>query len=130
MDNKELEQKFKIFEQEIMQIQQQLQAIEQAIFDLSQVSSGLQELVGKTGEEIMAPIGRGIYVKANLLSEKLTVDVGGKNFVDKSIPETKKLIEDQLVKLEGMRANFEKELELINSEITKTMEEHQKAQKN
>ncbi len=123
--NQDLERKFKVFERQIMQIQEQLQAVEQAVEDMNKVSKGILELEGKTGEEIFAPIGRGIYVKAKLLEENLLVDVGEKNLVNKSIKETEKIISDQRVKLEEIHEELQKELESINEELTKTFMEYQ-----
>lgn len=121
MNEKELQQKFQMFEQQIMQIQQQLQAVEGAIVELTGLKVGLDELKGKTGKEIMAPVGRGIFTKANLVSEKLLVDVGGKKFVEKSIDETKDLIQDQLGKLKEAKTELEGELKKIDKELTGSM---------
>ncbi len=129
MNQEELNKKFMQFEQQIKQIQEQLGAIEQAILDMSQIKMGLDEIKGKKGEEIMAPIGRGVFIKAKLLSEELTVDIGGKNFVGKSVDETKKLIEGQIEKLKGIKGELEMELEKINQEITAVMMEHEQSQK-
>ena len=129
MNQEELNQKFMVFEQQIRQIQEQLGAIEQAILDMSQIKLGLDEIKGKTGEEIMAPIGRGVYIKAKLLSEELTVDVGGKNFVGKNIEETKELINEQIEKLKEIKVQLEKELDKINDEITSVMMKHEKEKK-
>ncbi|NCN86374.1 prefoldin subunit alpha [archaeon] len=125
MNEQELNQKFQAYEQEIIYLQEQLKAVGQAIYDMNVVVSGLTDLKGKTGEEIMAPIGRGIFVKAKLLSEELTVDVGGKNFITKSIDETKGLIEDQVKKLNTMKNEIESSLDKVNEDITKTMQEFQ-----
>jgi prefoldin alpha subunit len=73
----------------------------------------------------LAPIGRGIFVNAKTLSEELIVDIGGKNFVKKSIPDTKKLIKEQLEKLEKAREELNGELDKINQDLTKTMVEAQ-----
>ncbi len=121
MNNEELNRKFGIFEQQIRQIQEQLQAVENAIFEMDIIDSGLGEIEGKTGEEIMAPIGKGIFVKAKLLSEELTVDVGDKHFIKKTIPDTQKLIRDQVENLGKMKNELEKSLDKINGEITQTM---------
>jgi len=129
MNQEELNKKFMQFEQQIKQIQEQLGAIEQAILDMSQIKMGLDEIKGKKGEEIMAPIGRGVFIKAKLLSEELTVDIGGKNFVGKSVDGTKKLIEGQIEKLKGIKGELEMELEKINQEITAVMMEHEQSQK-
>ena len=81
---------FQMFEQQIRMLQEQLQAVEQAIIELGSLNLQLDELIGKKDNEIFSPIGRGIYAKSKLLSEELLVDIGNKNLVKKSIPETKK----------------------------------------
>lgn len=115
--------KLGMFEQQIQQIQQQVQAVEQGIVEMNSLNFGLDELVGKEGKEILAPIGRGIFVKSKLISEKLTVDVGGKNFVKKTIPETKKIIEEQIKKLEDVKKDLNDNLEKLGGELMKVMEE-------
>jgi len=128
-NQEELMQKFGMYEQQIQQLQQQLEAVEQAIVEMSSLVLGLDELIGSKDKEILAPIGRGIFVKTKLVSEDLTVDVGGKNFVKKSIPETKKLIQNQVEKLEEVKKELEGNLEEINNELTMTFMESQKKEK-
>ncbi len=128
-DNKaqqEMIMKFQMFEQQIQAIQQQLQAVEQAIIEIGNLNIGLDGLVGKTGEEIFAPMGRGIYVKAKLVSEDITVEIGNKSFVKKTIPETKQIIEKQIEKLGIARDELNSELDKINNELTQTFMESQK----
>jgi len=127
MSDKELQIKFQIFEQQIMQLQQQLQAVESAILELSKLSIDLEDLKGNVDKEILSPIGRGVFIKAKLISEELIVDVGGKNLVNKSIPETKKIIEEQIEKLKISKESLNVELEKLNQEVTKVFLEHQKA---
>jgi len=124
--DEEINQRFRIFEREIAQIQEQLQAIEQATLDLSQINFGLDEIPKNKDSEILAPIGRGIFVKAKIISDELTVDVGDGNYVKKTIPETKKIILEQIEKLNNMKNDLENELEKINQEITNIMQEVQK----
>lgn len=127
-NQEELMYKLQMYEQQIQQLQQQLEAVEQAILEMNSLVLGLDELIGSKDKEILAPIGRGLFVKTKLISEDLTVDVGGKNFVKKNIPETKKLIEDQIKKLEEVKKELNENLEEINNELTKTFmdaqEEH------
>tara|TARA_Y100000310_G_C20466078_1_gene707722 strand:- start:468 stop:878 length:411 start_codon:yes stop_codon:yes gene_type:complete len=118
--------KFQMFEQQMQQIHQQLQAVEQGIVEMTSLSLGLAELKGTKDKEIMAPIGRGIYAKAKLLSEELTVDVGGKNFVKKSIPQARKIIDEQVGKLEEVKVELNNSLESIGEEMTKVVVEARK----
>jgi len=128
-EKQELILKLSMFEQEMNQLQQQLRVVEQGILELSELNLGLDELKGKTGKEILAPIGRGIFAKASLISEELTVDVGSGNLVKKSIPETKELIEEQIKKLKNVQEEFNNNLEKINEEAAKVIEETEKTEK-
>jgi prefoldin alpha subunit len=124
-EQQELMFKLSVFEQQIQQVQQQLQAVEQGILEMNSLNLGLDELVGSTGKEILAPIGRGIFAKTKLLSEDLTVDVGEKKFVKKTIPETKKIIEEQIKKLEDVYKQLTKSLNDLNDDLEKVMTEAQ-----
>ena len=132
MDDKqqELIYKFGMFEQQIQQIQQQIQIIEQSMVEMNSLMMGMDELIGSKGKEILAPIGRGIFTKTKLLSEELIVDIGEKNFVKKSIPDTKKLIKNQILKLEKVRINLNQNLEEIGQELTQIMQEAQEYEAN
>ena len=122
----ELMMKLSMFEQQIQHLNQQLQAVEEGIVEMNSLSLALDELKDKEGEEILSPLGRGIFTKTKLISEDLLVDIGGKNFVEKSIPETKKIIKNQIKKLEEVKKDLESEVEKMNQELR---EMFQKAQK-
>lgn len=98
---------------------------------MNSLNLGLDELIGSEGKEVFTPIGRGIFAKTKLLSEELTVDVGGKNFVKKTIPETKKIIAEQIKKLEDIKEDMNDNLEKVNEEIVKIINEaREKEEKN
>jgi prefoldin alpha subunit len=122
-DNQELIFKLSMMEQQIQQIQQQLQIVEQGIIELGGLNLGLDELIGKEGQEILAPIGKGIFTKAKLISEELLVDIGDKKFVTKSIPDTKEMIKKQIIKLDDVKKQLENALEELSAELTKTLKE-------
>ena len=127
-DQKQQEVMFKlsIFEQQIRQLQEQHQAVEQAIAETNSLTHSLEDLKDSKGKEIFASIGKGIFVRGEVKSEDLIVDVGGKRFVNKSIPETQELIKKQVKKLDGIKIEIEENLEKINEELTKVFEEAQK----
>lgn len=127
-DQQQLMFKLAMFEQKMQGLQQQLQAVEEALVDLGLLSSGLDEIKGAKGKEIMAPLGRGIFVKANLASEELLVDIGGKKLVTKSIPDTKYLISEQLSKLEKIKEDLTDSLEASEDELRTLMSEAREEQ--
>jgi prefoldin alpha subunit len=113
----ELMAKLSMFEQQTQHLNQQLQAVSDGIIEMSSLNFALDELKGKTGKEVLSPLGRGIFTKTKLISEDLIVDIGGKNFVKKSIPEAKEIIEDQMKKLEDVKKSLEAEIEKVNEEL-------------
>jgi len=127
MDEKELQIKFQIFEQQIMYLQEQINLIEQAIVDLSSLKEGLDEIKNK---DILAPVGRGVFVKAKIISDKLIVDIGNKNLVEKNIPETKELIKEQIDKLGKNKETLEAELIKLDDEIKEIFLTHTKNHEN
>ena len=116
-NSQELLFKISMFEQHIENLRQQLSAIEESLVYLESLNLGLNDIKDSKGKEILASIGKGIFVKAQLLSEELILDVGGKNFVKKDIPETKKIIEEQIKKLQEIKKELEEKLEEINKEM-------------
>jgi len=128
-DQQELMFRFQMFEQQIQQLGQQLDAVEQGIIEMTSLNIGLNDLVGGKNKEIMAPVGRGIFAQAKLLSDELLVDIGEGKLVKKSIPDTQKLIEEQVQKLGQAKIELNNAMEQINEELTKTMIEAQKKQK-
>jgi prefoldin alpha subunit len=87
---------------------------------------GLEDLNGSEGKEILAPIGRGIFVKSKVLSEELIVDIGGGNLISKTIPDTQDIIKKQIEKLEDAREEMNRALEEINGQLTETLVNAQK----
>ena len=128
-DQQELMFRFQMFEQQVQQLGQQLDAVERGIIEMTSLNIGLNELVGGKNKEIMAPVGRGIFAQAKLLSDELLVDIGEGKLVKKSIPDTQKLIEEQVQKLGQAKIELNNAMEQINEELTKTMIEAQKKQK-
>ena len=121
-EQQELLFKLSVFEQHINKLQQQLEAVEKGIIELSSLSLGLENFIGNKGKEILAPVGQGIFAKTKLFSEDLIMDIGGGNFVKKSVPETQKIIKEQIVKLEEVKKELNKNSEEVNEEIEKVIE--------
>jgi len=125
-NQQELMFKLRMFEQQIKSNQEQLQAIEQAVVDASSLNFGLDDIKTGEGKEVLASIGKGIFIKATLTSENLLVDVGSNKFVKKTVEETQKLIEEQIEKMQQAKAELEGNLEKINEEMTQVFMASQK----
>jgi len=121
MQQQELIMKLGMFEQQIKQIQQQLQVVEQNTIELLSIKEGLEDFKESKDKEVLAQIGRGIFLKAKIISEDLIVDIGNKKFVNKDIDSTKEMIQRQIVKVDEVKGELEKALEEINKQLTETM---------
>lgn len=115
--------KLSLFQQQMQQLQQQLEAIERAINDMTSLSYEIDELENKENSKIFALIGRGIYAKGKLTSNKLLVDLGEGNLVNKSVSETKEIINKQIQKLKQAKQEINKSLEELDKEARKIIKE-------
>lgn len=129
-NQQELMFKLSMFEQQIQQLQQQTQAVEQAIIEMNSLIFGLDDLKESKDKEIFASIGKGIFVKAKILSEDLIVDVGGKKFVKKSIGNTQKMIDNQIQKLEEIKKELNDNLEKVGNELVEIYTNAQNKEEN
>jgi prefoldin alpha subunit len=122
---RELARKFQVFEQQIRMLQEQMNAVEQTTIELQTLDIGLEDLKESKDKEILAQVGRGIFVKAKITGEDLIVDIGDKKFITKSIDDTKNVLKGQVEKLNNIKDELEGELDKINTEITQVFLEHQ-----
>lgn len=129
MENQEIIFKLSMFEQQLQQLQQQMQAVSSGITELKSLHLGLDDIPGSVDKEIFARIGRGIYSKAKIISEELMVNVGENNFVNKSVPETKKMIEEQIERLKEVEKELEENIESTNKEFLEMVQEYQSREK-
>jgi len=121
--------KLSVLEQKIQQLQQQLQSVERGINELQSLSFDLDNIKDSKGKEILAQIGRGVYIKAKILSEDLMVDIGERKIVKRNVSETKKIIETQIKKLRKVEKDLSEDLEKTNSELTKIFQKYQDIEK-
>ena len=68
----------------------------------------------------------GIFANAKLGSEDFIVDIGNGNFVRKNVDDTKKLIWEQIKRLERAREELNSALDKINTEVSKLIANAQK----
>jgi prefoldin alpha subunit len=126
MDQEQIMQ-VQMIEQQSNQLNQQLQLIEQNIAEMQELELSLHEIDKKDSKEILANIGKRIYIPVEIKDKKLIVEVGNKNFVKKTIPETIVVIKDQTKKLEEERDRIVNELEDLQKKVEVLMEELQKS---
>ena len=118
-----------MMEQEAQQLNQQLQLIEQNVSEMQELGLSLDEVNKGESKEILASLGKGIYIPVEIKDKKLIVEVGRKNFVKKTIPKTKEIIKEQLEKLVTAKAQIIERLDSLQIEINGLMQSVEKDMK-
>ena len=112
--NEDLQRKyieFQFFDQQLKQFQQQLQILRQQSNELNNLDQHLNEIDNvKEGSKIMAPLGAGVFVKAELKDNKnVLMNVGAKTLTIKSIKEAKEIVGTQVKEIIKVIAEMEGE---------------------
>jgi prefoldin alpha subunit len=116
-----------MMEQEMNQLDQQVQLIDQHLTEMQKLKESLEELDKTEEKKILASLGKGIYLPAEITDKKLVVEVGNKNLVKKTIPETIHIVEEQIGKLNEAKGQITERVEALQTEILNIINEAQKA---
>ncbi|MEK6933430.1 MAG: hypothetical protein AABW75_00975 [Nanoarchaeota archaeon] len=122
----ELVMQASLFEKNSQETAQQIEYLEKEIFELDTLSKNLSSLGhvdNKECKESYSTLGKGLYVKSQLIEEKILVHAGANVLVKKSINETKKIIEEQIKKLSQARGYLLERLELYNNGLQEIIRE-------
>ena len=94
-------QEFQQLQEQIEQISHHVGLLNQQNIDIDISKEALQDIEKtKIGNEILAPIANGIFVKSTLQdNQKLVVNVGANVNIEKTIPEVIELLEKQKVEI-------------------------------
>jgi len=116
-----------ILEQQIKQIQKNLEILNQQIFELNMISNSLTEIKKtKIGQELLVPLGSGIFIKTELKdNNEILTNVGSDVVISKTNAETKTFIKSQTEFVIEMITKIEQELHLSISKYEELKEDLQ-----
>ena len=122
---------FQALQQQIEQVNQHLELLTHQNAEIDISIGALQELEKtKVGNEILAPIANGIFLKAELKdNQKLIVNVGSDITVEKSVPEVVKLLDEQKVVGNKRMVELDLMLQKLTSQAMKLYAEVEATQK-
>jgi len=112
-----------MMEQEGNQLNQQMQMIEQNINEMNELKASLDELENHKEGEMLVNIGKRIYLPVEAKNKKLIVEVGRGNLVEKNVGQARKIVEEQIGKLNVGRGQIEERLGELQNEMIKMMGE-------
>jgi len=114
----ELREKYSISNQ----LEEQFNLISQQVNELEDFGVHLSELDSSNENEILASLGKGVYIPSTIKEKELYVNVGSGIFVKKKPGEAKKVVEGQLKELAKAREELAERIEGLNEEMRELMQ--------
>ncbi|MAG20307.1 prefoldin subunit alpha [archaeon] len=102
-----------VLEQQLKQNQKNLEIMHQQMLELNAISESLVELKKtKKGQEMLVPLGSGIFVKSELKdNNEILTNVGSDVVISKTSAEAKTFIKKQTEFVTGMISKTEQEMQ-------------------
>lgn len=120
---------FQMLLQQLQQLQENIGTLEKHILDLNNLNENVDsvsKLAG--GEEILVPLGSGIFLRSVLKdSRNFVMNVGANVCIDKTSDEAKAVILKQSADVNGVLAQMQEEAVRTVTRIQELQEELQKA---
>ncbi|MFH2027912.1 MAG: prefoldin subunit alpha [Nanoarchaeota archaeon] len=128
MSDDELQEKYmqlQMMNKQIQELQQQMEMFGQQGQEIRNIVNGLEDFKDvKEGTSILIPLSSGIFARAKLENnKKLLMNVGNGVIVDKSIDEAKKLLLEQIEKVNRLEEHMTKEINNIANSAIPIQEE-------
>jgi prefoldin alpha subunit len=120
-----------VAEQQIKAHQQQLEKFEQQLNEIMTVVEALDDISkAKKDTEVLVPLSGGIFFRTRMdENQKFLVNVGSGTVVEKSVEETKKLVEEQAKEIEKYKTQVSNNLihliteyQMLEAELRKMSE--------
>jgi len=126
MEQQEYFMKMQMLGQEAERIEQQIQMIEQQVAEMSAVRESVEIIKEGKNKEVLANLGKGIFVRADLREKDLLVNVGKEVIVKKTPDETIKVIDDQIKRLIMGKQQFIERINELQNDMQKMLLQMQK----
>jgi len=113
-------------EQEANKFQEQMQMLDTQVTEIQAIQASLHELDESKEKTIYANLGKNIFIKTEVMDKNLLVDVGNKTFLKKSIPDTLKVVEEQLSKIGDAKCQIIEKLQGLQNQMESIVAEAEK----
>lgn len=130
MEQQEAFIKLQMIQQESVALEEKLQMIDHQIQEMQAIQTSIAELERGKDEkrEILANLGKGIFIKTEVKEDKVFVNVGKDIVVRKTAKEAREILDDQVRKLVVGKEDIMARIEELQAEMRGIIGEAQKAQ--
>ena len=130
-NEEELQKKYfeyQMMEQQVKTAQEQLTKFEQQFQEIENVKDAITDLENaEEGKEILVPISSGIFIIGKLTNnKKCKVNVGAGVCVEKSLEDTKKLLDKQTQEIKKYKLQVEEHAKSFTEDLEKAEKEMEK----
>lgn len=126
-DSQEILQKAMTLRFQSEEVEKQLQFVQEQIVEMNEFTKTLDSFNESEESEILAPLGKGVYMKAKKeKGEKLFVQTGAGVVVRKTPEEAKRVITGQIKKFTEVKIHLTAQLETFRHEFGLMLEEVEK----
>ena len=115
-----------MLEQEASKLQEQMQIIEQHFIKLQHLKQSLEEVEKTKEKEILANLGKNIFIKTEIKDKNLLVDIGNRVFVKKTPKEAVEIIEEQVEEMEKTKMRIINKLQEMQGKMQEIIEQAEK----
>ncbi len=104
-------------------LRSQIDALNNTIWDIATAMEVLEYLKKHgEGKTVLVPIGAGNFIRAKVEKvETVVMGVGGRLSIEASVDDAKKMMEERIKALEGLRLDLLRKLEEINRKINEIL---------
>ena len=117
--NEDILQEVRALQQGSEETERQLDFVQQQINELQEFKKSLEFLGHSDEREMLAQIGKGIYVKSERRDEKLFVEIGAGVIIRKTPQETVKIIDEQVKRFEEAKIQLVQQMKDYAREFVK-----------
>lgn len=104
-------------------LEQHEEFLSNQIKELQKFSESANFLFDSKENKILAAVGRGVYIPAQIFPEKIFVEVGAGVVIKKTPSELKEVIQEQLARLIDSQRSIEAQIQLTIQQLQKIMAE-------
>lgn len=132
MEQQEYLIKLSMIEQEAQKLEERITIFNSQIQEMNAIKKCLEEIENKNindkDGEILSNLGKGIFIKTEIKSKDLFVNVGKNIVIKKNTKETVKILDDQLKKLSLGKEETTNRIIKLQVEMQNLIQEAQKEQ--
>ncbi len=109
---KEKYAEFQMLEQSLAQLNQRKVAIENQMNEFISLQESLDSLKkSKKNSPMYSPLGSGVFIKSEIKdSQNVLVNIGSNIAIERSVEDSKELVENQMTELKGILIKLESEI--------------------